>query len=103
MVEKTTYHICITNSQDFVNKIRSMRVEEDEVLLCHFTSVQVDRPGDVINLKLEQDIILSDRTKMTVTVTTSTSSKCLETTCFTHEGILCRQIHGATMVHQFCQ
>ena len=100
MVGKTPYHI--TNSQDFVSKIRNERVEDDEEMRSYdvtalFTSVPVDRAVDVIKLKLEQDSSLSDRTNMTVDHITSLLKVCLETTYFTHKGIFYRQIHGAAM------
>ena len=100
LVGKTEHHVA--NSQQFVDKVKELRVEEDEELRSYdvtalFTSVPVDKALDIIHNKLCSDSTLSDRTTLSPVHITKLLKQCLETTYFVYNDTYYRQIHGAAM------
>ena len=100
LVGRSPHHI--KNSQQFVNRIRNERVEEDETQLSYdvvslFTSVPVDRASTIIHQRLITDDTLTDRTKISVENILALLRFVLNTTYFIYNGTYYRQIHGAAM------
>jgi hypothetical protein len=104
LVGKTRHHI--TNSQQFSEKIRKERVEDDEELRSYnvsalFTSVPVDRALVIIRSRLESDNTLSERTLLTSEHVIKLLEVCLRCTYFVYNGVYYLQIHGAAWVPLF--
>ena len=61
----------------------------------HFTSVPVDPSIAIVQLKLQQDPLLSQRTSMTIPQIIILSEFCVKNTYFPFQGKYYEQVHGA--------
>ena len=92
----------VKNSQHFVEMIREMRVEENEVLVSFnvkslFTNVPVDKALEVIQAKLLDDETLVERTGIPPHHVTHLLELCLRSTYFVFHGTYYQQQEGAAM------
>ena len=90
------------NSRHFVEVMRNLRVEEDEVLVSFnvsslFTTVPVDKTVQVIRDRLQNDRTLSDRTTLSPNRVAELLEVWLKSTYFSHEGTFYEQHKGAAM------
>ena len=86
----------VRNSRHFVEVMRNLRVEEDEVLVSFnvsslFTTVPVDKTVQVIRDRLQNDRTLSDRTTLSPNRVAELLEVCLKSTYFSHEGTFYEQ------------
>ncbi len=100
LVGKSNHHI--VNSQDFVNKIRDIKLQEDETITSYdvsalFTCVPPDEAVQVVRNFLVNDITLNERTKLNPTQVCELLELCSNTTYFVHDGTFYRQRHGCAM------
>ena len=70
LIGKSKHHI--VNSQDFVNKIRDIKLQENETITSYdvsalFTCVPPDEAVQVVRNFLEKDTTLNERTKLNPT------------------------------------
>ena len=92
----------VRNSRHFVEVMRNLRVEEDEVLVSFdvsslFTNVPVDKAVLVIRDMLQNDRTLSDRTTLSPNRVAELVEVCLRSTYYSHEGTFYEQREGAAM------
>ena len=100
IVGKTEHHI--HNSADLVEKLKNVRLTEEETLVSYdvsalFTSVPVQESVDIIRKRLEDDDTLKDRTPLTPDQVTDLLSVCLTTTYFRFDNTYYIQTEGAAM------
>lgn len=100
LVGNSVHHVA--NSQDFADRIKNERVEEDEELRSYdvtalFTSVPVDKALKIIQARLEDDNTLSERTRLSAKHVAKLLEVCLKCTYFVYNGNFYQQIHGAAM------
>ncbi|XP_072039555.1 uncharacterized protein [Amphiura filiformis] len=100
LVGNTTHHIA--NSQDFSERIKNERVEDDEELRSYdvtalFTSVPIEKALDIIRDDLISDTTLDERTKLSAGQVVKLLEVCLRCTYFVYNGVFYLQIHGAAM------
>ena len=92
----------VRNSKDFVDFVRSIHLESNEVMVSFdvislFTRIPVSLALQVARERLESDETLSDRTKLNVDEIMSMLSLCLNATYFSFRGVIYQQIHGTAM------
>ena len=92
----------VRNSRHFVEVMRNLRIEEDEVLVSFdvsslFNNVPVDKTVQVICDRLQNDRTLSDRTTLSPNRVAELLEVCLKSTYFSHEGTFYEQHKGAAM------
>ena len=100
LVGKSEHHI--KNSQDFVNKIKDISIEEGETITSYdvsalFTCVPPDEAVNVVREFLLNDTALNERTKLSPDQVCSLLELCLNTTYFVYNGRFYRQRHGCAM------
>ena len=100
LVGKSPHHI--QNSQDFVAKVKDLKVDETEVQTSYdvtalFTSVPVDGALEVIKELLESDDSWKKRTYLNAKEILILLEFCLNTTYFKFRGQLYQQDHGCAM------
>ena len=100
LVGKSEHHV--QNSADFVNKIKDIRVEEDEIITSYdvcslFTCIPPKEAISVVREALETDDTLSDRTNLSVNQICELLDLCLGCTYFTYKGQFYQQLHGCAM------
>ena len=100
LVGKSVHHV--KNSTDFVNKIKDIRVEEDEIItsfdVCSlFTCIPPKGAVEVMRECLEADDTLGERTKLSPFQICQLLELCLECTYFTYDGKFYKQLHGCAM------
>ena len=96
-VGKTPYYV--KNSAHFAEKIKDLRVEEDEVLVSYdvtalYPSVPQDEAIDIIYQKLSQDKDLKDKTTMTAENIITLLKICVNKTYFVFNKKLYIQVDG---------
>ena len=94
---KTPYYV--KNSQDFVNKVKDTVVEEEETLVSYdvtalYPSVPQDEAIDLIQIRLQNDVTLKDRTQMTPNHIVDLFRICVHNTYFVFNSNLHTQING---------
>ena len=92
----------VRNSRDFVSSVKSLTLEEDEVLVSFdvvslFTTIPVNLALQVARQRLEADDTLSDRTTLNVAEIMSLLSLCLNATFFRFREVFYQQIFGTPM------
>ena len=97
---KTEHHI--KNSQHLAETVKTLRVENDEVLHSYdvsalFTSVPVDQALRVISDRLHADTTLCSRTTLSPGSIVRLLDECLNCTYFCYNEQFYLQIHGAAM------
>ena len=97
---RTAHHL--KNSQDLVEKLSSVTINEHEVLISYdisalFTSVPVDDSIVIIRDRLIHDDTLAERTTLSPDQIIELLSFCLKTTYFQFNDCLYRQVEGAAM------
>ena len=100
LVGKTEHHI--TNSTDFVQKIKDLEVPPFQKLVSFdvsalFTSVPKDEAVRAIRQRLEQDNSWQDRTNLNVDQLTQLLELCLNSTYFMYSGDFYKQNKGTAM------
>ena len=100
LVGKSPHHI--QNSQDFVNKIKDLVVNDNELITSYdvsalFTSVPVDRALQVVDNLLKTDNSWKARTYLSDSQIITLLEFCLTTTYFKFRGQLYQQDHGCAM------
>ena len=100
LVGKSKHHII--NSQDFVDKIKDIRVEEDETITSYdvsalFTCVPPTEAVDVVCDRLAKDKTWKERTELSADQVCRLLELCLNTTYFVFDGKYYRQCHGCAM------
>lgn len=91
------------NSVDFVNEIRNISIEEDDIMVSYdvkdlFTSVPLPHTYSVIQDLLSMDISLHERTRLNPFQITQLIKFCMEEGNYFHwNGRFCRQREGAPM------
>ncbi|XP_071496908.1 uncharacterized protein [Diadema antillarum] len=100
LIGLTEHHIQI--SRDFIEKVRDIKVEENETIasfdvsaLC--TSVPFDKAIEVVRERLRSDTSLHQRTKLSPDQNCQLLKLCLSTTYFVYNGALFKQKHGCAM------
>ena len=97
---KTSSHV--KNSAHFVEVMRSVRIQDDEILASFdvtalFTNVPVDEAIRVIGNKLQDDETLEDRIPLSPERVTELLELCLRSTYFSYDGDFYEQREGAAM------
>ena len=100
LVGTSEHHI--KNSQDFVNKMKDIGIEEGETIISYdvsalFTCVPPDEAVNVVREFLVNDTTLNERTKLSPDQVCSLLELCLNTTYFVYNGRFKRQRHGCAM------
>ena len=100
LVGKSPHHI--QNSQDFVAKVKDLKVDDTEVQTSYdvtalFTSVPVDGALEVIKELLESDDSWKKRIYLNAKEILTLLEFCLNTTYFKFRGQLYQQDHGCAM------
>ncbi|XP_035661757.1 uncharacterized protein LOC118406009 [Branchiostoma floridae] len=100
LVGKSEHHI--KNSADFVNKIKDIRVEEDEIIISYdvcslFTSIPPKRAVAVVRDFLESDTTLGERTSLSSKQICDLLELCLGCTYFVYNGQYYQQLYGCAM------
>ena len=94
---KTPYYI--KNSADFAEKIKDLRVEEDEVLVSYdvtalYPSVPQDEAIEIVFQLMKDDPNLSEKTTMTAENLIELFKICVQTTYFVFNRKLYKQVDG---------
>ncbi|XP_071495131.1 uncharacterized protein [Diadema antillarum] len=92
----------IQNSGDFIEKVRDIKVEENETIASFdvsalFTSVPPDKAIEVVRERLSSDTSLHQRTKLSPEQICQLLELCLSTTYFVYNGAFFKQKHGCAM------
>ena len=92
----------IVNSQDFAEKIKGVKIEEDESLISYdvkslFTCIPPDEAVSVVRDKLVCDPSFNQRTSLSISNICELLSLCLNTTYFVYGGKYYKQKHGCAM------
>ncbi|XP_078621335.1 uncharacterized protein LOC144887811 [Branchiostoma floridae x Branchiostoma japonicum] len=100
LVGKSQHHV--QNSADFVDKIKDLRVEEDEIITSYdvcslFTCIPPKDAVSVVKEALEADNTLTDRTKLSPDQLCKLLDLCLGCTYFSFKGQFYQQLHGCAM------
>jgi hypothetical protein len=100
LVGNTEHHI--TNSGDFVDKIKDLEVPPGQKLVSYdvsalFTSIPVPEAIAAVKEKLDRDANLSERTPLSSDQILELLTFCLNTTYFMYNGQFYKQTHGAAM------
>ncbi|XP_072025293.1 uncharacterized protein [Amphiura filiformis] len=100
LVGNSPHHI--QNSQDFVSKLQTLKLDEAEVLTSYdvtalFTSVPVDGALDIVKELLDKDKSWTKRTYLNEKEIIKLLEFCLTTTYFKFRGQLYQQDHGCAM------
>ncbi|CAH1261457.1 SLC29A2 [Branchiostoma lanceolatum] len=100
LVGKSQHHV--QNSADFVNKIKDIRLDEDDIITSYdvcslFTCIPPKEAVSVVREALEADNTLADRTKLSVDQICKLLDLCLGCTYFTYKGQFFQQLHGCAM------
>ena len=100
LVGKSQHHI--VNSQDFVNKVRDIRLDDNETITSYdvsalFTCVPPKEAIDCVREFLRKDNTLNERTKLSPDQVCELLELCLNTTYFVYDGKFYRQRHGCAM------
>ena len=100
LVGKSEHHI--VNSQDFVDKIRDIQLDDDETITSYdvsalFTCVPSDEAVDVVRGFLAKDTTWKERTNLDSEQVCELLELCLSTTYFVYNGKYYKQCHGCAM------
>ncbi|XP_071476499.1 uncharacterized protein [Diadema antillarum] len=100
LVGTSLHHV--KNTQDFVDKISQIALEDDETIVSYdvsalFTSIPPAEAIQVVKKNLENDSQLKDRTKLSVDQIVESVSVCLNTTYFSFQDQHYIQKHGCAM------
>ncbi|XP_072171564.1 uncharacterized protein [Diadema setosum] len=90
----------IQNSGDFIEKVRDIKVEENETIAdvsALFTSVPPDKAIEVVRECLSSDTSLHQRTKLSPDQICQLLELCLSTTYFVYNGAFFKQKHDCAM------
>ena len=92
----------VKNSEDLVNKIKSLEVPPPFKLVSYdvsalFTSIPVDYALTVIRKKLDNDHEWKQHTELSLEQIMELLELCLNTTYFVYDGVMYRQVFGAPM------
>ncbi|KAI8493465.1 hypothetical protein Bbelb_288620 [Branchiostoma belcheri] len=92
----------VQNSADFVNKIKDIQVEKDEVITSYdvcslFTCIPPKGAVAVVKEFLNADTTLGERTSLSTEQICQLLELCLECTYFTYNGQYYHQLHGCAM------
>ena len=95
--EKNKY--CIKNSEDFVQRVKDLHVEEDEIMVSFdvvalYPSIPQNEATAIIKQHLEEDNNLHERTKMTPTEIIELYEICVNNTYFVFNMKLYSQVEG---------
>ena len=100
LVGRSPHHV--TNTQNFVDKIKDIELSETEIITSYdvtalFTCIP---PGDAVKIVkqcLERDTTLDERTDWTINHIIEAVQLCLDTTYFSNNGQIYKQLHGCSM------
>nr|XP_054759677.1 uncharacterized protein LOC129265754 [Lytechinus pictus] len=92
----------VLNSKDFIEKVRDIKVEDDECIASFdvsalFTSVPPNKAVETVRKRLIDDLNLSSSTKLGPDQLCQLLELCLSTTYFTYNGNFYKQKHGCAM------
>lgn len=92
----------IRNSQDFIDKVRHLTVDDDEIMVSFdvvslFTCVPVALAVSACKAALQADEKLGERTVFEVQDLARLLDFCLKNTYFIFRGVIYKQLHGAPM------
>ena len=96
-VKKTSHFV--KNSNDFVNQVRDVKVEEDETIVSYdvtalYPSIPQDEAIEIFRLELVNDTELDKKTNMSAQNIIKLFKTCVETTYFIFNKRLYQQING---------
>ena len=97
-----TNRFSVNNSIDFIERIKNIAIEEDEILVSFdvvslFTSVPVDHAIDIVVNLLDCDDSLSSRTQLSSQDIKTGLEICSKSTLFSFRNVLYRQTFGTPM------
>ncbi|XP_072021093.1 uncharacterized protein [Amphiura filiformis] len=100
LVGKSKHHI--VNSQDFVNKVSDIHLEDNETITSYdvsalFTCVPPKEAVNCVRDFLRKDNTLKERTDLSPDQVCEVLELCLNTTYFVYDGKFYRQRHGCAM------
>ncbi|XP_072028434.1 uncharacterized protein [Amphiura filiformis] len=100
IVGKSPHHI--TNTQDFVDKIKDIELGDDEIITSYdvtalFTCIPPTEAIKITRQCLEEDSNLANRTTWTIDHIIEAEQLCLDTTYFSNNGQFYRQLYGCSM------
>ncbi|XP_072023154.1 uncharacterized protein [Amphiura filiformis] len=100
LVGKSKHHI--VNSQDFVNKVCDIHLEDNETITSYdvsalFTCVPPKEAVNCVRDFLRKDNTLKERTDLSPDQVCEVLELCLNTTYFVYDGKFYRQRHGCAM------
>ena len=92
----------VSNSSQFIDKIANTTIDEDEILISFdvvslFTAIPVEKACERIRTKLETEVTLPSRTKLTIDDIISLLRFTLTNSFFTHNNTIYKQVHGCAM------
>ena len=93
---------CVENTYDFIDKVRKIRIEEDETMVSYdvkslFTCIPPEEAINIVREKLFADPTLVHRTKLSIADICDLLRLCLDSTYFVYNGKFFRQKHGCAM------
>ena len=88
----------VSNSPQFIDKIANTTIDEDEIMVSFdvvslFTAIPVEKACERIRTKLETDVTLTSRTKLTIDDIISLLRFTLSNSFFTHNNTIYKQVH----------
>ena len=105
LVCQSPHHI--KNTQQFVDYIHQVKLEPGEAITSYdikalFTSVPVNLVIPIVQQKLQQESLLSQRTNMSIPNTVKLLGFCHKNMYFLLQGKYYKQVHGAAMGSPIC-
>ena len=100
LVGQSPHHF--KNTPHFVQHITEVKLESGEVMTSYdvkalFTSIPMDPSINIVQQKLQQDPLLSQRTNMSILQIITLLAFCLKNTYFLFQGKYYEQVHGVAM------
>ena len=92
----------VSNSSQFIDKIANTTIDEDEIMVSFdvvslFTAIPVEKACERIRTKLEIDVTLTSRTKLTIDDIVSLLCFTFTNSFFTYNNTIYKQVHGCAM------
>ena len=92
----------LKNTQHFIQHIKEVKLEPAEVMTSYdvkvlFTSVSMDPSINIIKQKLQQDPLITQKTKMSIQQIFTPLQFCLKSTFFFFQAKYYEQVHSAAM------
>ena len=100
LVGQTKFHM--KNSEQLVKDLSQITIDDNEEMVsvdvtALFTSIPTDKACQVMRNRLESDVSLNDRTKLTINDIVSLTEMCLNRTYFVFQGGFYQQSFGTAI------